>query len=100
MTITITPLILIAFVILSACGQATGRLVYDRGKEWIWRRRSQQLERRVAAELLSRGYTLDHISLDAVGGDTPGPVTDEMVTRIADECAMIMQFSHRPPDQP
>lgn len=80
-------------------GSFAGQALYDWYMRWLRRRRSAELERRVAAELLSRGYTFDHVSLDAVGGDTPGPVTDEMVTRIADHCAAFMQFTHRPPDQ-
>ncbi len=95
----------LAEVILGAIiGNLVGGILCGFGsaawRDWIGKRREVELERRVIADLLSRGLTFDHAIIERIGGDPVGPVTDAMVKRIADHCAMIMQFSHRPPDQP
>lgn len=84
----------------TALGNFLGGFLRAMYVSWLRRRRGALLERRVAAELLSRGFTFDHISLEAIGGPPPGPITDEMVQRTADHCAMFMRLSHMPPDIP
>lgn len=78
-------------------GTVLGEIVYHESQRWLTKRRSAELERRVAAELLSRGVSFDHMMLEQIAGPTPSPVTEELVQKICDRVEGFMRMTDELP---
>jgi hypothetical protein len=87
-------LLVLVFLLASVAGAFAGHWLYDVHRVWLRTRRREQLERAVAAELLSRGFTFESMELSTLGGDVPPRVTPEVVKTVADRCELFMRAVH------
>lgn len=78
-------------------GTVLGEIAYHESQHRLTKRRSAELERRVAAELLSRGVSFNRIMLEQIAGPTPSPVTEELVQKISDRVEGFMRITDELP---
>jgi hypothetical protein len=90
------------FVTLAAVivGLPIARLLDIAAREYIRRRRHEQLEKAVIAELISRGVDVSHVNLQQLSRNIPPRVTPEYVKQMVDQIEGWMKMTTEQEERP